>query len=260
MLDVGDVYPTEVVVRSAAGQPADATAVACAVTAPDGTTTHPPVQHAATGTYRSSVLVTAPGLWSVVWTSTGLNAASYAESFAARDPAAVPVVSLAEAKAYLNIAAADSDDELRGFIDAVTAKGEEFTGRVFGRRTVSADVRGSRRGPLQLPVGPVLSIVGITADGEAVDPAGVVVSPAAATLTRAAGWDYDRVQVVYTGGYAVQPPTDVMGAKMLLRWLWQSQRGSVRRSTDGTWAPGAGWDIPNAVVGQWRDSALTGFA
>ena len=98
----------------------------------------------------------------------------------------------------------------------------------------------------------------ISGDGDAIDPAAVTTSPDAAVLYREAGWDYNRISVTYLAGYRVQPATDVMGARMLLRWLWQSQRGTIRRTAEN-WAPGDGWDLPNAVVGQWRDSTLSGF-
>ncbi len=259
MYDVGDVYPTSVQVRDADGAAADATAVVCTAVAPDGTTTTPPIEHTGPGAYAAGIPITMPGLWSVDWNATGLNASAYSDSFTARDPASVPVLSLADAKAYLNITSTDSDDELRTYLDVVTQKGEDFCGRVFGRRTIVADLPGSRwQRSLLLPIGPVLALAAVSGDGDAIDPATVTTSPDAAVLYREAGWDYNRISVTYLAGYRVQPATDVMGARMLLRWLWQSQRGTIRRTAEN-WAPGDGWDLPNAVVGQWRDSTLSGF-
>ena len=130
---------------------------------------------------------------------------------------------------------------------------------MFGRRTIVADLPGSRwQRSLLLPIGPVLALAAVSGDGDAIDPATVTTSPDAAVLYREAGWDYNRISVTYLAGYRVQPATDVMGARMLLRWLWQSQRGTIRRTAEN-WAPGDGWDLPNAVVGQWRDSTLSGF-
>ena len=109
----------------------------------------------------------------------------------------------------------------------------------------SPDPAGS--GPL-LPIGPVLALAAVSGDGDAIDPAAVTTIPDAAVLYREAGWDYNRISVTYLAGYRVQPATDVMGARMLLRWLWQSQRGTIRRTAEN-WAPATGGTCPTPSSG-----------
>ncbi len=262
--DVGDVVPSEARIRDASGNLADGGTVTCLVTCPDGSTVTPPVHHAATGVYQVGVVATMAGLHAVDWSATGVNASAYQSTFTVRDPARLPVVSLADAKAFLNITGTDSDAELRDFCDVVTYKGEEFTGRVFGRRTIVATVDGTGGRLLAVPTLPVLTLTSVAIDGTAVDTGDLVVHGTAGIIDRGYGntWPTgSTIVVTYVAGYTLQPASDVMGAKMLLRWLWQTQRGSVRRGAAGNeWMPGEGFDLPNAVVGQWRDQRVTGFA
>ena len=76
-------------------------------------------------------------------------------------------------------------------------------------------------------------------------------------LYREAGWDYNRISVTYLAGYRCSPRPTSWAPGCSLRWLWQSQRGTIRRTAEN-WAP-ATVDLPNAVVGQWRDLPLSGF-
>ena len=152
----------------------------------------------------------------------------------------------------------DSDDELRTYLDVVTQKGEDFCGRVFGRRTIVADLPGSRWQRSRCrPSAPSWPWRGQRRRRRH-RPGGRHHQPGRGGAVPRSRLGLQPHPVTYLAGYRVQPATDVMGARMLLRWLWQSQRGTIRRTAEN-WAPGDGWDLPNAVVGQWRDSTLSGF-
>ncbi len=263
MIDVGDVYSTSATVYDAAGDPADAGAIFCTVTAPDGTTTSLHVLHESPGLYRAGVAVDAPGTWQVNWQATGVNESAHDETFNVRDPAAWPVISLADVRAHLNITDTSSDDELRRIVDVASATGESWTGRVFGRRTCVDVVSGA--GPyLALKSCPVISVSAVVENGTTVPATGwALTSPEGGVLSRVSGWSAlewargaGNVTVTYVAGYQVQPSTDVQGALEMARHLWQTQRGSIRaRATND---PGlyATFSVPLRVQELWNQNLM----
>lgn len=263
MIEVGDPYSTATTVYDATGAPADAGAVTCTVTAPDGTVTVLPVLHESPGRYRTGLIVSLPGTWQVRWRATGINECVDDSTFHVRDPAAVPVISLVDAKAHLNITGNDSDDELVRTIDVASASGEAWTGRVFGRRTC-VDVLSGSGSYLALKSCPVLSVASVTENGAVVPADGwTLTSPEGGVLTRVNGWTArpwasgaGNVTVIYQAGYVVQPPTDVQGALEMVRHLWQSQRGSIRAR--GTTDPGmlATFSVPLRVQELWNSNLM----
>ena len=75
--DVGDVYPTSVQVRDADGRPPTPPPWCARPSHPTGTTTTPPIEHTGPGAHAAGIPITMPGLWSVDWNATGLNASAY---------------------------------------------------------------------------------------------------------------------------------------------------------------------------------------
>ncbi len=263
MIDVGDVYSTSVTVYDAAGTPADAGAVFCTVTAPDGTVSSLHVLHESPGLYRAGVLASAAGTWQVNWRATGVNESAHDETFNVRDPAAFPVISLADVRAHLNITDTTADDELRRIVDVASSTGEAWTGRVFGRRTCVDVLSGS--GPfLALKACPVLSVSSVTENGAAVPVGGyALTSPEGGVLSRVSGWsarDWARgsgnVTVTYVAGYHVQPPTDVQGALEMARHLWQTQRGSIRARANNDPGMMATFSVPLRVQELWNQNLM----
>lgn len=258
-VDLGDIYPTKVTVYDAAGAPADPTAITCTVTAPDDTVTDLHVQHVTTGVYRAGVVATQPGQWRIRWTATGLHQSSYPDGFTALDDA--PVVSLAEAKTFLNITATTSDEELRRFLAVVGAKGEQHTGRVFGRRAVTADVDGGWTS-IVVPRAPIVAVTSIRENGSLVAADGYRVRSAAGGVIerrsgyRARPWQpgSGNIAVTYLAGYRAQPEPDRQGALVLLKHLWETQRGTVRLNASGDdWNPALSFSLPRRVQELWDD-------
>ncbi len=255
--DVGDVATFAVTVRSSAGVPADATAVACTLTLPDGTSIAVRPVRTSAGVYEAGWTLTQSGLHVVSWVATGANASSYLDTFTAWDTSIIPVISLSQAKAHLNITSTEHDDELRRFCWVVTREGESYTGRVFGRRTVTDTLDGGWP-EIVLTTRPVVSVASVTVNGEALDPTGYRLNPDAGVLTRISGYTraawtsgYANITVTYLAGYVLQPPTDTQGALELLRHLWRTQRGSLRPRTDDDPMAGMGFSIPNRVAELW---------
>lgn len=120
-IDLGDVVALAVTIRDSSGDPADAGSVACTVTLPDATAVSVPVAKVDTGVYTISYTPTAEGLHGVRWVATGANASSYRDSFTVLS-GSIPLVSLAEAKARLNITGTDHDEELRRIVAAAAGR------------------------------------------------------------------------------------------------------------------------------------------
>lgn len=256
MIDVGDVYSTSVTVRDSAGDPADAGAVFCTVIAPDGVVSSLHVLRESPGLYRAGLVATQPGIWQVRWTATGINESAHDETFNVRDPAGIPVVSLADVREHLNITTRDSDDELRRHIDVASYAGTKLTGRVFGRRTQVDTLDGGQSG-LALSLRPVLTVTSVTEHGVAVPSTGWRMSSRdGGVIERVNGYDpiswrpgSGNIVVTYIAGYTSQPATDVQGTLEMVRHLWQTQRGVLRRSQDDGYS--VAFSVPNRVAELW---------
>ncbi len=261
--DVGDVVAFGVNVLNSAGALADATTVTCTVTLPDATTVTPTVVRVSTGVYSAGLTATLAGQHQVRWVATGANASSYSDAFTVRTTGG-QVLSLSQAKAHLNIASTDHDDELRSFIDVVAATGESYTGRVFGRRTVT-DILDGGWPQVVLTARPVMSVTSVAVNGEALDASGYRLKADAGIVERISGYSrgtwtsgYANITVTYLAGYALQPPADTQGALELLRHLWKTQRGSLRPRADDDPMAGMGFSIPNRVAELWDANMIPG--
>ncbi len=254
-VDLGDVYATKVEVRDANGTLADPTEVVCTVTDPAGLSVDVPVQRVDVGVYRAGVRATLPGQWLIHWQATGLHESSETDGFTALTYA--PVVSLREAKEFLNITSTTSDQELRRFLMVVSASGEQFTGRVFGRRAVSAEVDGGARSVV-VPDCPIVSVSQIAENGSVVAADGYRVrSAAGGVIERRSGavaswWAAGLVSVDYIAGYQAQPEQDRQGALVMLKHLWETQRGTVRMNVGADeWNPSLTFSVPRRVQELW---------
>ena len=99
MYDLGDPVVLNVTVTNAAGVPADATAVVCTITAPDGTPSTPSVNHTAgTGVYSVNYVATQAGRHTVDWRATGSNASAFTDVFDVRPAMSTQLISLSDAK------------------------------------------------------------------------------------------------------------------------------------------------------------------
>ena len=105
--DIGDVVTLTCTVRDAAGALADAGAITCTITLPDGTTTSPTPAHPSIGTYTATYTPAAAGRFAVKWVATSTNAGAFADDFTVIG--AVPLLTRAHLEAHLQrtISAAD---------------------------------------------------------------------------------------------------------------------------------------------------------
>jgi hypothetical protein len=255
--DLGATVPLGTTVRDGSGALANAGLMTLVLTLPDSSTvTIAPVAPTSTGTYAYDYPTVQAGRHTVRWVATGVNAGAYTDSFDVREAAPPAILSLADAKAHLNIASTSHDDELRGWIESVTSAVEFFTGPVTVR-TVVEDHTASGVSVLALRQPPVLSLTSVSpvlsggtsyaVDGLDVSSTGIVRSLSGARF-------HGPLRVTYMAGRRVVPAAITAAARIILQHLWRTQQGPGRpqRGIDDFDVtepiPGLGYAIPNRAV------------
>jgi hypothetical protein len=204
----------------------NATAVAATVILPDGTTYTPGVINDSAGLYHFDYTPAQVGHYGVYWVATGTNAGTLEESFNVDDLTISPPLPLSQVKSHLNIAESSvvDDDELRAFILAAAGLVEGVVGPL-SRRPVSAEVHNGGRSTVLLSQAPRTS------------------GFSAYTWTEG----FNNVSVDYVAGRTSIPADLAHAVLELVRHLWTTQRGSIRRSGTDDYVPGAGFSMPNRV-------------
>jgi hypothetical protein len=241
LFDLADVVPLGVQTRDPNNSNilSNAGTVTVTVTLPDGTTVTPPVTNPSVGTYQADYQPTQPGRHTVRWAATGLLTSGYSDVFDVREPAPPYIVSLRDAKQYLNILTTTNDEELRGFVEAATQVVENIVGPVIVRTVIETHTRPGRVITLYQP--PILSLVSVRSvltAGWGYDVAALDVDPDTGILRRLdglpVGWQ-SPLRVVYRAGRPVIPASISLAAKVIIDHLWETQRGHTQgvRPTPG---------------------------
>lgn len=141
MWDLGDTVPLTFTVTDGQGVLVNATTAALAITLPDATTLAPAptVTNPSTGQYRYDYVPTVSGLHIVRWAATG-PAAAFADVVDVRPVGEASVVSLADARAHLNVTIGRTvdDEELRPVLLASVERVERHLGfDLVGQPTAS---------------------------------------------------------------------------------------------------------------------------
>jgi hypothetical protein len=255
--DLGDTVRLVGLCRNAAGDLADAATKTLTLTLPDGTTTAPSVPAPSpTGTYTVDYTTVQAGRHLVRWTWTTPDAA-YTDAFDVREATPPLIVSLADAKAHLNITVATHDEELRGFIESATSVVEFFAGPVV-RRTVS-EVHGG--GPLlALSKTPAISLTSVAAlldGGASYTVADLDLDGSTGIVRRKNGSTFTGpLRISYVVGRAIVPAPITHAARELIKHFWRTQLGSQFTSRASSRdaddysepIPGLGYSIPNRVI------------
>ncbi|MBI1757980.1 MAG: hypothetical protein HYR62_01910 [Actinobacteria bacterium] len=155
----------------------------------------------------------------------------------------MPILSLADAKAQLNITSTANDVELGDYIGAIDDAIETHVGAVLDR-TVSEVVELAGYG-LLVATRPVTSLTSLTSvsDGTTYDVGGLYVKDAGAGIIRrrdglplAVGGYAPAWTLTYVAGRGATAPSSInLAARIILQHLWETQRGGSRR-------PGMGGD------------------
>lgn len=263
MHDLGDTIRLAAECRDAAGTLANAVTAALTITLPDGTTTSPAVTNppAQTGRYTVDYVTVQPGRHAVRWQFT-TPASAYSDVFDVAEASPPLILSLAKAKAHLEIGADVTafDEELRDWLASVTRGVEHFAG-VCVRRTVIEKHDVGTVQQLALRRTPVLSVTSVAAvrtGGTSYDPAGLDVDGPTGIVERLDGGTMTGpLRVTYVPGRAVVPPNLLTAARIILQHLWRTRYGGSRAAgglgggddfsvTEPL--PGFGYAIPNRAM------------
>lgn len=260
-IDLGDVVPLAVQIRDGAGSPADAGAVTCTVTTPDGASAAVPVARTAPGLYTAVYATTQAGPHGVRWVATGTNASAFSDGFTVAAPS-VPLVSLADAKARLNIASSQSDEELRRIIATASGRAAAYCGRVLAPRVLAQTIDATMSPAVRivLPTPALISVTTVTQDGVAVT--GWEMTDSGQVLRRTGGLLWSGV--VSVTGMAGVTGDDLAIAQQaaleLTAHLWTTQRTPMGRNADPGPVPGQGYALPNRVTEMLDPLILSGLS
>jgi len=233
MIDLADIYSVTFEVRNTAGTLTTPASNVCTLTLPDGTSATPALTVASVGVLRLDYPTAQAGRHSG-WLVTANPDSAHTFSFDV-DAAATGIVSLADAKAHLNVTSSTHDEEIRTMIDAATEWVEHRVGPVV-RRSVTATVAPAG-GQLFLEP-PVISLTSLTSAygyTETFDVATVYTDLGAGIVRygySGATFAYP-VTVTYVAGRAIVPAAVRLATVMMLKAFWETQRGAVSLSVQG---------------------------
>lgn len=239
MHDIGDVVTlTTSLTDPVTGTPLDATTVQILVTAPDGAVTTlsgNAVEHPTTGVYQANYTTTQAGTHRYTWVGTG---PVFAESGTFQVWPPLRVLSLADAKAHLNLTGTTDDEKLRTKIASTVDAVENLigpllptpcTGPVEARTTSRPGHAG--RSVFVLPTTPVITLDALTSTaGVAQDVSTAVVKASGVVSAVVPPGDYTAI---WTAGRTRVPPDAYEAMLELLRHLWTPQRGGASRTAAG---------------------------
>jgi len=171
----------------------------------------------------------------------------------------VAIVTLAQAKAQLNIDASDTaeDVELQGYIDAATAAVETQLGQVVDQRTVIDQLDfASSVTSFMLRSTPVISLTSIaTLDGSqtwSVSRPTMYVDSGSGLVTVLSGPPVmGSVLATYQAGYTAVPANIRLAALIIVQHLWETQRGTMGVQLGGdsdNYVAGRGFAIPRRAI------------
>lgn len=165
------------------------------------------------------------------------------------------LLTLAEAKAQLNIRSDADDTELTAYIEAVGPVIERFVGPVDPRAVAETQDGGRVLVLRTLPVLSLTSVVPLLTGGTTYDVSKLVLDVDTGVVQRAdGGWLLGPLRVTYQAGRATVPATVNLAARMLVQHLWRTQnagRGPVMAGGDDLSSeivPGFGYAVPNRVL------------
>jgi hypothetical protein len=244
---VGQVVRLTHTVLNDSGVPTNPSTISLTITLPDATTTAPTPSNTGTGTFRYDYTTTQAGRHTYRWDSTGPIAPDDG-TFEVHGPL-LGIISLEDAKAQLNITTTAHDEELRGYIEAVTGVVERETHSVLVRQNITDYTRVPFGQTLILKKTPILSLTSVaTVDGLTtwtvgnlhVDPTTGIVSAITGT------YPYGYLKSIYVAGAAVIKAEYVLAAKQVIQDLWATKRGTkgaarAAGTTEETFQPDIGF-------------------
>ncbi len=256
--DLGDTWTLRAEAKDANGVLANADTVALTISLPDGTVASPSVTNppAVTGIYVHNYVPATAGRYGARWVFTfadGLTAA-YTDAADVRPAEPALIMSLADAKAHLNITSSTHDDELRSWLESVTEVIEHKVGPVVVRTYTDRVWGGSLFALSHYPVVSITSVTPVYSSGLAVDVADLEINEHGGVVSHSdeIGFTGGPWDVTYKAGRPIIPANISHAARVILKHLWETQRGAPSRPTmggdDGTFDQGFSFSIPRRAV------------
>lgn len=246
--------------RDPGGTLTDADTVQLTITLPDGSSVTPAVPNppSETGRYIVDYLTEQSGRHTVRWVFTGPGHA-YADMFDVSLPQLPAILSLADAKAQVNITSSTDDDEIRFWNNATTFAVEYFTGPVTVRQiTEDHDVGVTDRLSLrQVPVLASPELTAILDGGTSYEAASLDVDGATGIVRRKdGGLMCGPLRATYPAGRRIVAENISGAARVIFQHFWRTQRpgrgGGLAGSSDDFSVtepiPGLGYAIPNRAM------------
>lgn len=234
--DLGDPVPLAIIVRNTAGTPENAGTVVLTITLPDLSTTAPALSNPSAGNYNPTTpyVSTQAGRHLTRWVATGANASAVVDVFhvIAADPRFI--IGLADARKALSLTAADTskDEDLRGYISAVTPIVEDITGPVLPATKVMTVDGGTCSVVLPHRVTAVTSVVEdgitLTSGGYIANLASGIILRGTTQTVRSFAPGRQNVTVTYTVGSSVVTDAVTKAARIILRQMWQADQQGYR--------------------------------
>lgn len=266
--DISDSVPIAWDVKDANGALANASTVELTVTKPDGTTETPSVSNPPTNTGEYRVTYVPMGEGRYVWRAvTTVPNTAYQDVFEVRASVSPGLLSLADAKAHLNISSTAHDEEIREYLEAATEIVESYIGPV-ARRTRTARVCGYRT-HIPLPHTQVLSITSVTVvrDGSTpINLSDLTIDTKSGVVSYKSGtsFPYGEMDWVYVVGRTTIQANWTLAAKIILKHNWETQLGnlpSIQGDSPGYVVSGNGFLVPFRAVSLLQpDQVPAGFA
>jgi hypothetical protein len=270
--DPGDTVPLAWEVLDGDGVLVTPASFTVTIGLPDGSTASPAASNPSTGRFELDYVPVGWGRYSVRAVGTA-PAVAFSDVFDVRPAEPRYLFSLVDAKAHLNKGAArvDDDEELRGFVEAVTEILEDFLGERVIRTSVTEEVA-VRDGVALLSSRPVQSLTSVVAKhgGTAWTVGDLDLSPAGVLTARTGRRLSGSVLVTVVAGPPGLSANAVLSGKRVLAHLWRTQRAGYGARGGGYGGRGGddeesvmvgGYAVPRAILEQLgRSACVLGFA
>lgn len=255
MPDLGDALPFSAKLYSAppdqGGELVDALTAVLTITLPNGTTLTPSIPDpASVGVYQYNYSSTMAGRHVGRWLFTFFGGATtaYVETFDVRPADPGYILSLAEAKAALNIPITHTadDEDIRSLSEAVTRVIEDYRKEAVVRRTVTERLTAQSSRSILLGTAPIISLTSISSNGYTYPPTDLEIADATTGQVNTTGASFTGdLDAVYVVGQPVIPANYTEAAKIILKHLWQTQQAPGM----GSRVFGGGEDISVGIAG-----------
>ena len=252
MIDLGDIYSNAWEIRDAAGVLVTPTTSTCTITLPDATQVTPALTTPSVGKLRLDYQTSQAGRHAGVVTTTG-PVTVQPFTFDVDPSPTNAIVSLADVKAHLNITGTSSDDELRRLIDVATEWVESRTGPVV-RRTLT-ETATPAGGNLFLAA-PVISVSSMTSAYGVYTPANWTADGSMLVANYGTATYAWPVTVTYVGGYIVVPAAIRQAALIVIKGMWDDQRGPAFSPEALAQGMGDTAQVPGMGLTYWRAEQL----